>query len=328
GANQASVQRSITGPDAPGLWDGQAEGSLSRPLSLTRTLQAVPEGGLEERYTDRPTLGRGNFRTLYLAQLALRQRLTYAWDLDVVEEYRQAFGELDYPNFGIDRHRASAAATGRPRRDTTARVYSGVDLRPFQSESSRSVGNSFPTARDRVEPPTGEVTVGRRDPGQSLASAFPFGPGEAWAFGRYAYSVAALRTELWEEEVGYRFSDWSVVQRVAFSRFSPDVHTLTTGAGFWPTRKWRLDGEAQMRLARPARPDLPGAPDTRLSGWTLTLVRDLHCWELKFQGRRWNLGTPNAGGEAWVFLSLKAGQSRAGAPERRETEWDPWRAGR
>ena len=83
-----------------------------------------------------------------------------------------------------------------------------------------------------------------------------------------------------------------------------------------------------MRLAHPARPDLPGAPDTRLSGWTLTLVRDLHCWELKFLGRRWNLGTPNAGGEGWVFLSLKAGQSRAGAPERREAEWDPWRTTR
>jgi LPS-assembly protein len=85
----------------------------------------------------------------------------------------------------------------------------------------------------------------------------------------------------------------------------------TTGVGFWPSTKWRIDYNIRYTT-------LNNFGSVRVNYQELRLYRDLHCWEFRLAyRRRINVEEIN------FMLNLKT--SALANPLRRQEEFYPWR---
>lgn len=204
---------------------------------------------------------------------------------------------------GIETSKIAFGLNGRPTRDLLVRSFSGFDLRSLDNESPTSY------RQRRVDPWTSDATWTPRK--------LPF---ESYA--RYELAHYPTRVNSWEASGRYKGIYRTIVDSaLLYTRGTPGQLTWNNRLGFFFSPGWRVD--SVLNGVVPA-PGTGSSVRGKFQSTEFSVIRDLHCWELRFRA----LDRPPITREYSFTANLRFGGRRAKtiADEKWESQFYPWRA--
>jgi hypothetical protein len=204
---------------------------------------------------------------------------------------------------GLETHHLNWLAFWRPTRRTLLRSFSGYDLRQIDDEPLSTY------QQRKWDPWTTELTY-------SATSRTSY-------FFRYALSYYPLKSQLWEALYNvkgpYR-SYWNT--GLLYNKGAPGKLTWNNRFGLYVSPGWRIDATLDSLVPNSSVKDVLKLGD--LINEELSIVRDLHCWQARFNYRN----TPPFAHTYMFMLDLKLGveAEKRIANEDLESQYYPWRA--
>jgi LPS-assembly protein len=284
------------------LLTSNADYNITRDYRLTRKLTFKPRFGLSETWQDRtskPDLS-DRFVTRYYTDLNLRYRVArwVDWDLTYNYKLRSEVNSLyiDYfaDDYGEETNNftfVNSMFAGR----FTVRNTTGYNFRKARSIAPL---NWY----DKFRPLVNEVT---------WVPSFPLFMYVREENTLHPFSLSSVQMDSRIGNVEGRYISLGVF----YQSYRSSEMDFSTGFGFWPNKKWRIDYNIWAT-------SLNHFTGVRTSSQEVKLYRDLHCWELKLIGR-----TRPGNQEIYVQLDLKssARNRRQLYPQGANEEFYPWR---
>lgn len=267
---------------------------------MRKRLTFTPSLSVLENWSNRDVLGNlsDTFVTHYLTDLNLRWRLSrlFSWDVGYSLNMRTLVNSL-YPDYeavdyGIETSRVyfqNYFSKGR----VSVRNATGYDLRINR-------GEVIDDWRRKLNPLVNEVTW---LPGNFVTLFFRE---ENVIYPAALNSLSALASVGQPERTYGSFG-------VFYNGSAPDDLGFTTGFGFWPTSKWKLDYQLSAT-------SLNRFQGFRLGEQEIRLYRDLHCWEFKISYRKRPVAE-----EVYFQLNLKISAANRSKIQQQSKEFYPWR---
>ncbi|MCX5782520.1 MAG: hypothetical protein NT145_07465 [Elusimicrobia bacterium] len=249
------------------LASGDMDGNISKDYRFGRKLTLRPKFGIKESWQDRSS--KYDFTdilvTRYYTDVNLRYRLKNWIDWDFTHNYRirskinQLFPDFDAYDFGREANQISFANS----------MYLGrISIR-------NTIGYNFLINRN-------EIVEDWREKFTNLVNEFTWAPPKNFYF--YAreenivYPICSVRS-------AQGYFNWGKIEDkylnfgVFYQAYYPENLDFSTGFGFWPTRKWRLDYSVRTT-------SLNRFSSFRINDTEIKFSRNIHCWEFKVSYRR------------------------------------------
>lgn len=277
---------------------GSADLSVTRDIRLTRRLTYKPQVGARESWVNRASDGalEDTFLTTYYANNNLRVRLLrwMDWDLSHAFAWKSVVNSLLLDPDG----------------ETTNSVNYINSMSFGKLRVKDSIGYNFHLYRT-------QTVADWRDALTPLVNEAYWSPRQnVSVFGRQENTIYPFRLTSVQMDTRFGQADVRYINIGAFYHYTrPDDMTFTTGLGFWPTKKWKIDCAVNW-----ASQD--HFTSMSFNDHELKIYRDLHCWEAKLGYRR----RPDGNEDIQLQIGLKrSSRARAANSAYAAREFYPWR---
>ncbi|MFC1501736.1 LPS-assembly protein LptD, partial [Elusimicrobiota bacterium] len=245
---------------------GNVDYNITTNYRLNRKLTLKPKIGVRESWQDRTSKWdlTDLFVTRYYSDLNFRYRFLRWIDWDWGHSYQvrtkenALYPDYDANDYGTETNALSFANAMYIRR---------VTIR-------NSIGYSLKTDRN-------EVVNDWREKFTPLVNEFTWAPPASYYLyvreenDIYPFNLNSAQAYINIGRIEKKYLNFGVF----YYSGRPDDLDFSTGFGFWPTRKWRLDYTVRMTSLEKLR-------SMRINDEEIKLFRNIHCWEFRIKYRR------------------------------------------